>query len=172
MIIEEFKEHMVTYWQYGKIEELIWRKPGSSVYAIFYLYKAGTLYVSGDVGSAVYRWHSSIGTLRNIAGCQVDYFASKCEASEYGRDFREWNSHRALEEIETLIKSGNCPDLSENWAFNGEYSLDTRQSFLDWASARCKEPEEWANDIGMEIAGSCKLHLAGLKAAFAQLKDI
>lgn len=62
----------------------------------------GTLIIAHDYGDAVYHWGSNI-SFEFIAGCNLYYFREKCQASEYGRMFEEWDRETAREKVEWLV---------------------------------------------------------------------
>src|SRR5437879_2398129 len=54
----------------------------------------GTLIVIGDYGDAVYQWNERL-TWKWLANMDINYFKGKCQASENGRNYVEWDSDRA-----------------------------------------------------------------------------
>lgn len=95
-----FKDHKLQYLKYTvidpptmekkEIEKLIWFKPDCSEFKINYICDNNILYISGDLGEAVFQWPSKV-SLQGITACNLYYFAGKCEASENGKRHREWN---------------------------------------------------------------------------------
>ena len=89
-----FAEHIATVStakdHIGDITTLEWRKPGTWNYRIVYMMRGGMLLVYGDMGEAVYQWSGQID-LEFLASCSLDYFTSKCQASEQGRGGQEWD---------------------------------------------------------------------------------
>lgn len=55
-------------------------------YMEFILYRS-QLVVMGDYGYAIYRFSLPPITFKGLATLNIDYFKSKCEASEVGRTF-------------------------------------------------------------------------------------
>lgn len=88
----EFREHVATYKRDDAmgIEALDFCKPRTRICALHYLLdtKRGVLTVHGDMEAAVYSWYGSCD-LNWIAGCGLDYFLSKLEASRCDRG-RRW----------------------------------------------------------------------------------
>src|SRR4051812_46241542 len=74
----------------GKVTVLEWAEPGTFIFRVVYVILRHSLIVYGDIGEAVYQWSGNIG-LEFLSNLNIDYFASKCEASEYGRGGREWS---------------------------------------------------------------------------------
>ena len=108
MIKDSFKDHAAKITQFAKldvndagcdIEVLTWKKPESYNYMVRYLVSGNTLCVYGDLGEAIYQWSENV-TLEWISNLYLSYFKGKCQASEVGRDFREWSQRKALKELE------------------------------------------------------------------------
>ena len=59
MMKKVFKNHVATI-DDSNLETLTWMNPGDSCYMINYIIRGGVLFVSGDVGEAIYRWSSPI----------------------------------------------------------------------------------------------------------------
>lgn len=81
-----FPKHRVSLRQYNElggqlqpIHELLYRQPDTSNYLVRYFLHLGTLFVSGDIGEATYRWsyEKDRTSLDWIAHCDFGYFASK-----------------------------------------------------------------------------------------------
>ena len=179
-----FPKHKASYSEYHcidnpsapQIETLCWQKPGTGIYAVEYWFSRGTLAVSGDVGDAVYEWHYSIGNLSALANLSIDYFASKCRASEHGPGYRSWDEYTAKQNIPYYIDTGDPI-----------YTEQTRKAFImtgGWNALYSKhEWNRWLGrdghgvfydicemgDIGMKIDHRCHAHLIGLKMAFEQM---
>lgn len=74
---------------------LIFRKPGTGDCRMRYdLIEKRILVVTGDLGDAVYRWSGYLDW-EWFAKIDLGYFTSKCEASEDGRNPREWSARVA-----------------------------------------------------------------------------
>ena len=166
-----------------EIQEILWKKPGTGVNSILYIIKNRTLCVQGDLGEAVYRW-SDVINLPFLAGCYLDYFAEKCEASECGRGFKEWNELKAREYLDDWLsqlaeeRECNVSDLLTHEhedvtaselrsACDHEHEfyimLDSHYGLFgsDWGES------SWGEDIAIR----CIYHNVGLKMAHEQLGD-
>ena len=84
------------------LEHLVFKRPGSGMYLIEYVMRGTTLFVTGDLGEAVY-WWSERHDLEWVSQCDLGYFSSKCMASEVGRDFKQWDSDQALQRVESEL---------------------------------------------------------------------
>lgn len=109
-----FKDHKAVLGsseQLG-IQKLNWRKPGTGIYGISYLIHGPYLIVTGDCGEAVYQWSQNI-TFDFVAGCDIGYFHSKCEASDKGRHNVHWDAQLATERFLDALKD-RIKDLIED----------------------------------------------------------
>lgn len=175
---KDFSEHKANLRMLDGIVELVWQKPGTGVNSIVYLMRKGFLYVSGDLGEAVYCWSGRV-TLPFLNDCSLDYFQGKCEASETGRRFEVWDSDKAEARINRFPE-----DYGED--FNIELYKTGKDAMIGAASTK----EEWAQwlgtdeayellgadfweygDIGIDIHPRCIYHWLGLKLAYEQLKE-
>lgn len=79
-----FKDHVATAQMIDhRLTRIFWNKPGTRCFSIVYLIDENNLFVTGDLGEAVYSWSGKID-LHFIRNCELDYFKSKCKAlTEY-----------------------------------------------------------------------------------------
>ncbi len=178
-VAEWFKDHVVKDHVAQKIgmaghefEMLIWKQPGTSTYRIHYCRLDNVLMVSGDVGEAVYAW-SEVKDLRWISQLDTHYFAGKCQASEYGRGYRQWNRERARIWLENYFKADAIdrakPKAEEAGVWNALCSRDEWAHWLMEYGYDAFEDISDMGDIGMEISLRCRSHLAGLRMAFERM---
>lgn len=171
-----FAEHVVRDPERWNVETLEWAKPGTGVYAIRYVIMGPVLFVWGDLESAVYRWSSPI-TWEFLAGCDLQYFEGKCEASPKGRDYMDYDSDLALNDLNAVIKDRAAegydhPDLRLVDAAR-EAIRGGADEWRDWLSVNGYNLfgdcwYEWVPDFGKRIAFTCTAHLVGIKMAVAQ----
>jgi hypothetical protein len=200
-IADWYKDHVATAWRYTSpdaepIEVLRWAKPGTFAYRVDYLLQSGHLFVSGDLGSATFATYSG-ATLHWWARCDLDYFASKCEASERGRFFKDWDSDLARRHVRSYLvdrdaDEGAVPrETDDEDAYWGREPTTTRGRFAKtggWRALGDDQHEwiEWLREHGSEVGGSdwwdsglasagevisvrCHGMLAGLKMAVRQI---
>lgn len=79
---EWFKDH---HYEFRGLNSVRWGGKSSN-YSVHYVIYGSVLFVCGDLGEAVYCWSSNI-TWEFLAGLDLVYFHSKCQASESGRQF-------------------------------------------------------------------------------------
>lgn len=190
-----FKDHVATYKKYDDtLETLQWKKPGSSTYAIWYVRQYATLMVWGDCYEATYQWNWQKNfDLEWIAGCNLDYFVGKCRASENGRDPRVYDEYELRKDLRDRFAEGctykqpMCPEgecevcdsrrkeakLFGEWG--GWDNLEDEFTWVTWTREHGQAvfgPEWWKCIPSGKVLGPCiPLHLEGLKAAMAQLKE-
>ena len=89
-----FKDHKATLTKHGDLEVLDWRKPGTSNYAVRYIFDGYRMYVSGDIGEAVFNltWKADINSFN---GLHIGYFVEKMAAGEK----TTWDSEAAEEAL-------------------------------------------------------------------------
>lgn len=177
---EYFAKHLAEYSraELGRatVERLIWRAPGTSINRVDYLCDGGRLFVAGDLGDAIYI--TGAHDLAWWTRCDLHYFASKCDASEYGRGYKTWDDDacrgRVNEQVEQMRADGETVDAERvSAALNAiDYGRDVWQEWMrDEASDLFGD--EWWDFVptwGIVPDQRCALHLAGLKAAMAQLR--
>lgn len=180
-IAEWFKEHKATMHEKAKVgnwemECLRWQRPGSWTYGIDYLLKNNTLIVTGDLGDAVYCWSGPFEGLEWIAGLSIDYFHGKCEASELGRNMRnyEWDAEVARKNIHQRFKENrDCKGYND--FFHEQECLDSADALNEWCqindpAAVFKDDDwwEWLPQCGRIMPIRTRAHLIGLKIMFGK----
>lgn len=155
-----------------------WKRPDSNNYLILYIQTSGYLIVTGDVGNAIYA--SGMSTFKEWADCDTGYFAGKCVASEYGRQYKEWDSDFLKPRIMEALKEHaeeNEQEIDESWkdfaAFGGSCAISSQQEWIVWLTEYGRkffgpDPSYWPAD-GYITSIRCKSHLIGLKMAVKQL---
>jgi hypothetical protein len=107
------------------------------------IYK-GTLTVLGDNGSAVYRWNDKGISLKFLAGCNLDYFSSKCLADYNGADQLEYDADKAGEIITDVVIEYVTAGASD--------PLETPVDFSTWAK---DQKLEFVRKRVLELTGYC-----------------
>lgn len=167
-IAERFKDHRAELQIFAPgVEEIRWGKPGTGIDRITFLIHGPRLIVTGDLGDAIYiraqGWQF-------WASCDLDYFASKCEASDTGRLAREWDSDRAelymADVLNTTVaglreedEKGKREENTEDEDEQDEEEWVPRALRLfrerDGAAALCGEFDwiEWIRENGHDVFG-------------------
>ena len=70
-----------------EIERIVWGKPDTNIYRTVYTLdkKYGNLIVIGDVGDAIFHWYGPVKGFGFFKNMDIQYFESKCLASENGK---------------------------------------------------------------------------------------
>ena len=188
-----FAKHQATYatWKAPNgwdVEWLSWREPGTNIYAIIYLQMGPFLFICGDVGEATFSWSES-HDLAWIASCNLDYFLSKCRASESGTRFEIWDEKKAKERLTDRLKSldeeregpdGDVEGGPAEQRFDecgGWGALEDRFTWDTWAADNAYDVfgDDWYEGgmgaPGMTTHPRAILIFEGLKLAIAQLKE-
>lgn len=184
--IRWFAEHVATFTEHvpegdkaWPLSTLIWAKPDSGQFAIRYVIMGPVLMVWGDLECAVYRWSSHV-TWDFLAGCDLQYFEGKCEASPKGRDYEDYDPDMALTDFNDAIKQRveegyDAPNASavEEGRQAIRYGTDEWHEWMRSDGHRVFGSDwyEYLPGLGKEIALTCAAHLAGIKMAVAQRKQ-
>lgn len=173
-----FKDHRAVHTgSEGNMELLTWCKPGNSNYRIDYIMHNRYLIVTGDLGCAMY-WWSGENDLRWVSQCSLGYFASKCEASENGRGYKEFNAEHLRSQIEhelTSREENNDQDTTriKFMDIRGFDYIYDMYEWIGWIQANGEEVfgcDYWEIGLdGMRLNPRCESHLIGLKMAFEQI---
>jgi hypothetical protein len=182
-IAKWFEQHTATYHAADvgsvKVERLTWKRTGSSFDRIDYVCIGGaTLCVYGDHGEAVY--NAGARDLAWWAGCNLDYFARKCQASEFGRGFKDWEEDEAKarfeEEVARMKEEGATFDEErEELVTSGSGAIeDGREEWHAWMREHGHElfGDDWwefVPNFGVGVALRCESQLIGLQMAIAAL---
>ena len=103
-----FKDHVATFSTFkdengNTIEKLIWKKPDSGICMVNYTLFGRYLIVTGDLGHAIYSWGQNIN-FKWVSECDLGYFAAKCDASENGRLYKDWDSELVIKKIKNEFR--------------------------------------------------------------------
>ncbi len=128
---EWFKDHIVSVRTYNggpdvsKIVVVDFRRPNTCTYAVRYVFDGNKVYVSGDLGDAVFNCTWRVSPVDKTWN-SLWYIFEKLSASESGREM-DFNSDVCVETVrQTLLESGENGDLvyPEDWG-NDEISAYT-----------------------------------------------
>jgi hypothetical protein len=165
-----FKDHVATLTKYGDIEILDWHKPDTCIFAVRYVFDGCHMYVSGDLGEAVFRFTEKAYP-QQIATYSLDYFDEKmrafCDAErDFDRDVaKKYLIEMKNEDVITESKYNELLALADQCTSVREWE---RQIYdLDIMS----DAWEWLPGIGSVIPMRVESYLIGLKMAVAQLES-
>jgi hypothetical protein len=183
---EYFKEHVATLEQQGTLQRLLWAEPERYSCSMVFIFSPGILCVSGDLGSAVFRFGNSFKDIRQLTGFDISYMAGKCEASEAGRNYWTWSPATAIDDITRQYQydiKGREPSESEQEAYENIKGIINRLD-INTHDAMCQVlldddddmvtlfGEDWVHsfyDLGMRYHERMKLMYIGLKMALESL---
>ncbi len=187
IVRNEFKNHVATYSKCedgagAVIERMHWQKPDTGINSITYLFHGHYLMAIGDLGDAVYRMH---GRNHMVYFNSLSHFQEKCEASEVGREFNDWCSNAAEEQIEKYFVEAE-KELPEEGSkirteFNdrmGGYATESREGWATWLYDSDNGEVVFGDDF-WEFAYQfgdiphirLLYHYEGLRMAFLQLAE-
>lgn len=150
-----------------KIEFLLWANPENSNYQVKYFLHRATLFVTGDVGHAIYRWSNTEHGLEWIANCNYHYFDEKIEGLNGYFDSRSWRGDICKQRAEEFFKSQERkPRIPSYWSDH----VNSRDEWMRFVHDHYKvfgvdnhDPFEW----GFVPNTRCIGHWLGLRMAFA-----
>lgn len=176
-----FKNHKAMLTQHGDLQVLAWKEPGTCIYSCRYIFDGNRMYISGDIGEAVYNltWKAEVHSFSKL---DIHYFTEKLSA--YAEDRWDYDSGKAVDRLkewrnqlseygrtydnekmdQLILVTKGCSSCRE-WAevVNcGEYN--------DFISALDNDYWEWFYKIGNEYPLRMYGYLVGLKMASEQLK--
>ena len=97
-----FTDHVADYKKINdRISILDWGNPGTVVYRVRYVFDGNRLYISGDLGEAVFRltWKGNPKSFKDI---NIHYFHEKLSA--YGAPKYDFDSELAIKELKETIE--------------------------------------------------------------------
>lgn len=186
---EWFKDHKAELVYFHKVtllkaEEIIvldWRKPDTCIFAVRYVFDGNHMYVSGDLGEAVFHFTEKADPDR-IAGYNLSYFNEKLKAfADPRRDFNK-------ETAKTYLNDWRKEHSDEAEGFGRKTWAEAWQELYNMAEdcSTVKEWEikladfninrmgndawEWIYSIGDEVPLRLQSYLIGLKMAVEQLR--
>lgn len=147
-----------------RIHVLRWANPENSTYLVSYFLYRSTLMVTGDIGSAIYRWgHDKEMGFEWIAKCDFQYFAEKIEGLNRSES-REWCPEVCEQRAREFFK-GKRQRNQDFTSYTG-FSEEWRQ----YISAHLKifggfDGASYASEWGLVPSNRCIGHWMGLRLA-------
>jgi hypothetical protein len=173
-----FENHVAEFEKLNdRVSILNWGKPGSCFYYTRYVFDGCKLYISGDVGEAVFCLTEK-ASIESIKDYSVDYFHGKLAAfgeSEYDFDDKEAIKRLKEERKETTSKEykkiltylidevESCCNV-DNWRYV------TDQNWND-ISEYDPDANEWIYEVGNVVPLRVQGYLIGIKMAYEQLNN-
>jgi len=171
-----FKEHKASISECGDLVVLNWRQPETIIYSVRYVFDRGNMYVSGDLGQAVFSFTEKAIPGR-IARYSLDYFCEKLSAfSDPKRDFDQLRANEYLNEricewqAEGITYDKEACD--ELRGIIGDCSSDENYHIalasLDYYRLG-NDSYEWIGGIGSVIPMRLQAYLIGIQMAVDKL---
>jgi D-mannonate dehydratase len=173
-----FKNHKAELTQHGELQVLRWKQPDTNCYAIRYVFDGHRMYITGDLGEAVFclTWQANVHSF----DIGLHYFDEKMKA--YHSDRKEFDSEKAvkrlrewlneLKENDVKYDHDNMRELFEetrNCNQNWEW-IETLHRHENWICKLDCDYWEWMYSIGDEYPARFVSYLVGLQMASEQLK--
>lgn len=175
-----FYEHLAEYSEQGKLKVLVWSKPKSWMYGTKYIFDGCNMYVSGDIGEAVFCFTEK-ADVHTFKDYNIDYFESKLRA--YGEERRTFDPARAvkrlrewLKEMKEYPKEYDHDSMRELFQEARQCSSHSEWNYIlhehdDFISELDQDYWEWMPNCGDEIPWRIYGYLIGLQMASEQLKS-
>ena len=183
-----FKDHKAVLTKHGDLEVLEWKKPNSRVYAVRYVFDGCHMYITGDIGEALFNltWKAEVNTFNGIS---THYFMEKMVAFSDDRyDFdcdsvkkslREWHKqyiedNHDMDEDKILEFHDNFNELldSVDECSCKEHCVGmVNERHNDFISEIDPDYWEWIYNIGDEVPARIYGYIVGLQMAAEQLKE-
>jgi hypothetical protein len=176
-----FKDHKAVLTKHGDLEVLDWCKPETNIFAVRYVFDGYKMYVSGDLGAAVFRFTQPVNPFC-LSGYNLDYFEEKMVAfQDAHRDFNKDTARAYLNEWRKERSEEDKGFSHKTWAEARQelYNIvDDCSTIKEWeihlnsfdVSRLGNDAWEWVSGIGDEIPMRVQSYLIGLKMAVEQLE--
>lgn len=182
-----FENHVAKVTKHDNVTILDWNEPGTSMYAVRYVFTGNSLFVSGDIGEAVFSltWRSTLESFEDI---NLHYLMGKLSCSSHERwSFNEKKAEQELNEwYEEIISENDSEDEIINIAGEVKEAIESAIS----ESTMCKHFEHWVwqayhdidqdyfdsedfdmfSSFGQELPYCFIGYLTGIKMAIEQTK--
>ena len=189
---ENFKNHVVTFTDYGNIKILDFQEPGTSHYRIRFLFEEDycRLHITGDLGELIATNYNNM-TYEKFSDFvnNVGYFEEKINC--HSRKIYVYDEEDAKDDIKKLLEEYEClEDVLNHDRYEWETDEDKLNEFFedviedfsqdngigskgyDALSEYIDDAWEFASDIGKRETGILELYMLAFKLAQEQLKEV
>ncbi|MED0963836.1 hypothetical protein [Bacillus paramycoides] len=172
-----FADHVAEVKGEEGLQVIQWGKPGTSMYRTKYVLSGANVFISGDIGEAVYKLTCS-ATFDNIKGFNLSYFMEKLTAFCGDRwNFDSKKAKRELEEYWQEYEMSDQEDSGEMYtkilsAINESSSMNEYQYWLYDAYHSTSMDSETISDVsdfGKRLPYRLIGYWLGLQMAIEQL---
>ena len=172
-----FKNHRANFETFSpNLSTLTWREEGTLIFFVRYIFDGANMYISGDLGEAVFRFTEKAVPER-IAHYNLDYFCEKLRA--LNNPTRDFSCEYANEYLDMILKDYEDENVEyDKGAFaelrriidNSTRVNDFHRELYDFDYYRIgNDAWEWLSDIGSVIPMQLRAYLEGIKMAVAQI---
>lgn len=172
-----FHEHVATIEGGEGLQVIHFGKPGANMYRVKYVLSGNNLFISGDIGDAVYTL-TCAATLANLKDFNLSYLTGKLTASSEARwCFNENNAKKELREFWKAYKMDRYDDAKAIYkgilhAINEAHSFEGYRAHLDSVyhnTSVSGDDLEQAYDFGKEMPMHLIAYWVGLQMAMEHL---
>lgn len=180
---EQFKDHIATFTDYGKVKVLDFKNPATSNYAIRFLFEEDcyTLCISGDLGHLVaHNYNNMCYAKFHDFTENIGYFASKVVCHD--RPFYEYSPYKARRDLVVYLAEHDLKS-EYSWMTDVEFREDIIETVLDDLSTDTGfgskayeilsgiDPDAWMyiSDFGKEPTTILETYMLAFKLAQEQL---
>ncbi|MDA1952018.1 hypothetical protein PDL03_21145 [Bacillus cereus] len=173
-----FADHVAEIKGEERLQVIQWGKPGTNMYRTKYVLSGANVFISGDIGEAVYRL-TCLATLENIKGFNLSYFTGKLVAFCGER----WNfdSNKAKKELKEYWEEYEMNDQEDGKemyrkimsAINESSSMNEYQYWLHDAYHSTSMDSDTISDVsdfGKRLPYRLIGYWLGLQMAIEQLE--
>ncbi|MED2040841.1 hypothetical protein P4V58_27600 [Bacillus wiedmannii] len=173
-----FADHVAEIKGGEGLQVIQWGKPGTNMYRTKYVLSGANVFISGDIGEAVYRL-TCLATLENIKGFNLIYFTGKLTAFCDDRwDFDDKKAKKELKELWEEWEMNDQEDGKEMYrkivsAINESSSMNEYQYWLYDAYHSISMDSETMScvcDFGKRLPYRLIGYWLGLQMAIEQLE--
>ncbi|QQE79641.1 hypothetical protein [Alicyclobacillus sp. SO9] len=180
-IKEWFKNHQAHLTSYSdRLAILDWSQPGTNTYRCRYVFDGNMMYISGDIGTAVF-WLTWKGNVHSFDDINIGYFHEKMDAFSNDRwsfnersvvsslrnwlkDMKEDGTEYDHEEMRALFQEARS--CSQQWEWREV--IQSPQAFI---SELNPDYWEWMYDCGNDYPLRVRGYLIGLQMASEQIRE-
>lgn len=186
--LENFKNHIATFTDYGNIKILDFKKPDSNEYRIRFLFEEDycRLHISGDLGELIATNYNNM-TFEKFSDFvnNTGYFKEKVNCCS--RRLHYFDEELARKKLKEHIEAYGLLDYYDMYSFESDEEKlenlldDILYNFSDTSgisqkgfeelSSLDKTAWEWAYDLGKKDTGILELYMLAFKLATEQLKN-
>lgn len=154
-----------------------YQRPDTWINGMRIMVHAGWVGFMGDLGEAIYGWGGSL-TASFLTGIDFHYFLSKCQASEVGREFRQWDRDVFASALEQYLADEREQEHKVDWIEEaveqglGDSEAETEQLLIEaYHSGNVHDAEEISmiRDFGRVPHVRSIYHFVGMQNALRQL---